>query len=399
MKTTVAAISHLVVFLLMGFVLPAPPVAAEETIRVGVLAQRTGSNPALTQAFDEGISWALDRINGEQGGVLGKRLEVVLEDSGGTPERAAAALHKLVTVDGVILTVGETHSQSGMAVAQAADGYHHPLIVAEALADDITARNSRYVFRAGPCNSGIIQDTLLGFISANHFRRIALVHEDTDFGRSAVLLIDGALKGLGLETLVQPLTSGNSGAGSSVAGLKAFAPELIIVLHYGVDLANVEAQIQAAGFAAPVPLLFSGPSLAGTWSRPGPKGPPPSQLSLYAARLHPAVDFTEASRLFRQAYQDKFGNAVSDYRVRSIYDVLLIAADALRRAGSGDSEQLVAALEQTHLEVASGVVQFGQEPGSYRYHHWQPPLLVVQWQEQSPVVVYPLEVATGNLRR
>jgi branched-chain amino acid transport system substrate-binding protein len=79
--------------------------------------------------------------------------------------------------------------------------------------------------------------------------------------------------------------------------------------------------------------------------------------------------------------------------------VLLIAADALRRAGGGDSEQLVTALEQTRLTVAGGLVQFGTEPGSYRYHHWEPPLLVVQWQQQRSTVVYPRSIATGVLQR
>jgi branched-chain amino acid transport system substrate-binding protein len=75
---------------------------AEESLRVGVLGPRTGAGMAIGRAYEEGISLALETINEKQGGVLGKRLEVLFEDSGGTPERATAALTKLITVDGVV---------------------------------------------------------------------------------------------------------------------------------------------------------------------------------------------------------------------------------------------------------------------------------------------------------
>ena len=82
-----------------------------------------------------------------------------------------------------------------------------------------------------------------------------------------------------------------------------------------------------------------------------------------------------------------------------MFIVLLIAADAIRRAGSTDAELLVAALEQTNLEVAGGTVTFNLQPGSYRYHHWQPPLLIVQRQKGEEEVVYPKQLATGALMR
>jgi branched-chain amino acid transport system substrate-binding protein len=399
MTLRLATIWRILAVLLVGFLLPVAAMSAEGSLRVGVLGQRTGSNMAIGLAYEEGISLALETINEEQGGVLGKRLEVTFEDSGGTPERAAAALNKLISVDGVVMTVGETLSQCALVESEMADRYHHPLLVAEALADEVTARNSRYVFRAGPCNTGIIQDTLMGFISESGFQRIAMIVEDTEFGRDAAPLVEGELKALGLQTLILSVARGNRDPVAVLNALKDFKPDMTLVLHYAWDMPAFEAQIQAAGFPAPLPLLFSGPSLTGLWSNSGPIGQSGAYLTLRAVRLHPSVDLTGVSHKLRQDYQRKFGKDLSDYRVRAIYDVLLIAADALRRAGSGDCERVVAALEQTRLPVASGVVQFGQELGSYHYHHWQPPLLIVQWQQQQPVVVYPPKTATGNLLR
>jgi branched-chain amino acid transport system substrate-binding protein len=79
--------------------------------------------------------------------------------------------------------------------------------------------------------------------------------------------------------------------------------------------------------------------------------------------------------------------------------VILIAADAIHRAKSTDNEPIVAALEKTNLEVTTGIVKFGLKLGSYEYHQWMPPMLVVQWQDQKQIVVYPKEAAGGALKK
>jgi len=384
---------------LVASLLPVVGVGAGETVRVGVLGQHIGSNAALGRVYEEAVALALQTINDDQGGVLGKKMEVVLEDSGATPDRAGSALKKLIEVEGVVLSVGETQSQCALAEIEIAEQYRHPLIVAEALADDVTARNSRYVFRAGPSNSGIIQETLMGFITTYAFQRIAMIVEDTNFGQNAAVLIQGELKSRGLSALAVSAPRGTMDLAGIMGTLKDYAPDLIVVLHHGLSLEAVVEQIPSAGFPNPLPLCVSGPSLAGRWGQGGESGKDNNHLILRVERIHPEVDETTDSHALRRIYRDKVGKELTDYRVRSIYDVLLIAADALRRAGGGDSEQLVTALEQTRLTVAGGLVQFGTEPGSYRYHHWEPPLLVVQWQQQRSTVVYPRSIATGVLQR
>jgi branched-chain amino acid transport system substrate-binding protein len=281
----------------------------------------------------------------------------------------------------------------------AAEHYRHPLLISDALADEITARGSRFVFRASPANSEIIHDTLMGFIGESGLQRIAMIAEDTEFGRNAAALIQEELKALGRGALAVPVARGAGDPAAVLGSVKEFAPDMILVLCYGWDMPALGTLIQTAGFSKPPPLLFLGPSLAGLWSHPEAGNQVAGHLALQAARLHPRVDFTDVSFAFRDAYRNKFGKDVSDYHVRSIHDALLIAADALRRAGSGDNEKLVTALEQTQLPVAGGIARFGSELGSYHYHHWQPPLLIVQWQQQQAVVVYPREVATGDLQR
>ena len=115
--------------------------------------------------------------------------------------------------------------------------------------------------------------------------------------------------------------------------------------------------------------------------------------------LHEKVELTELATYFRKTYVKDFGRPPSDYKSRSIFDAILIAADAIQRAGSADPEQIVDALEKTDLLVTRGTVQFGTQKGGPEYHHWMPPMLVIQWQNKEQVVLYPPEGATGKLKR
>ncbi len=372
---------------------------AADVIKIGVVGPRTGPAAATGKAFEEGIALALDVINGEQGGVLGKKVEVVFEDTGGTPEKAASGIEKLITKDKVVITVGESHSSCALAEVPIADRYKHPLIIAEAWADDITAKNSRYVFRAGPCNSGVVNDNILGFVKDYGFKRVAIVAENTDWGLGIKKLAEDGLKAMGVAYMTVETERKSQDHYTELNKIKKFKPDLVLAFVYGFGVHYFIAQANEVGLFPQQALILEGagpPSLwPEFWQNVGDAG----NLELFVSRMHPKVEFNEVSRKFREAYIKKFGKEPSDYKSRSIYDVLLVAADAIRRAGSTDPEKIVDALEKTNLKVGSGVVKFGTEKGSYRYHQWQPPMLIVQWQNKEQVVVYPLKVKTGELKR
>ncbi len=370
-----------------------------ETIKIGVVGPRTGPAAATGAAFEEGIALALDVINGEQGGLLGKKVEVVFEDTGGTPEKAASGFEKLITSDKVVVTVGESHSSCALAEVPIADRYKHPLIIAEAWADDITAKNSRYVFRAGPCNSGVVKDNLLGFIKDYGFKRVAIVAENTDWGLGIKKLAEDGLTAMGVTFMTVETERQSQDHYTELNKIAAFEPDLVLAFIYGFGVHYFIAQANETGLFPQKALILEGagpPSLwPEFWQNVGDAG----NLELFLSRMHSKVDFNPVSKKYREAYTKKFGKEPTDYKSRSIYDVLLVAADAIRRAGSTDSEKIVDALEKTNLEVGSGVVQFGLEKGDYRYHQWQPPMLIVQWQNKEQVVVYPMNVKTGELKK
>jgi branched-chain amino acid transport system substrate-binding protein len=374
-------------------------VFAEETIKVGVLGPRSGPAVATRRAFEEGIAVALDTINDEQGGVLGKELEVIFEDSGGTPERAVSALEKLITRDGVVMTVGESHSIAALTEAALADQYQHPIIFAEAWADDITASGSKYVFRAGPCYSAVMTESLVNFASESGFKRVAIVAEKTDFGSGARTLAEEGLRQSGIEFLTVETERNSWDYSVAMDTIEEFGPDLVLVLVYGLESQSLLAQAREMKLCQGPALILDGAIPPSLWPQFWKDGNASGHSELLVVRMHPNVDLSPFSKRYAIAYQEKFGKVPVHSFSRSVFDVLLIAADAIRRTGCTDAELLVMALEQTNLEVAGGTVTFDLQPGSYRYHHWQPPVLIVQRQDGKETVIYPKRLATSELLR
>jgi len=370
---------------------------AADTIKIGVVGPRTGPAAATGKAFEEGIAIALDHINAK-GGVLGKPLEVVFEDTAGVPEKAASGFEKLATRDKVPIVVGESHSSAALAEIEVANRYKLPFIICEAWHDDITKKNYKWVFRAGPVNSGVVDFYIAPFVKDNGFKKVAIVRENSDWGVGIAERTEYNLKNFGIPFITLKVERESKDFYTELTKIKGENPEMIVAYIYGTGLHFFVSQAHEVGLT-PKCLILDGagpPSLWDSfWQNVGKAG----ELELFMSSMHEKVHLTPTSRKFWDDYRRKFGKDPTDYKTRSIYNVILIAADAINRSKSTDNEAIVAALEKTNLEVTTGTVKFGLRQGTYEYHQWMPPMLVVQWQEKQQVVVFPKEAMMAALKK
>ena len=335
---------------------------AEETIKIGVVGPRTGTAAATGTAFEEGIALALDKIGGA-GGLMGKKVEVVFEDTAGDPAKAASGIEKLITKDKVVIVLGESHSSSALAEIEVANRNKVPFIIAEAWHDDITKKNYPYVFRAGPCNSGVVNDSIMGFVKQYGFKQVAIFAENTDWGMGIKDLAEKGLKAAGVEFMTIDTETKSQDHYAELNKVKKFKPDLILAFVYGFGVHYLIAQAGEVGIVPSQALLLEGagpPSLwPEFWKTVGKYG----NLELFVSRMHEKVLLTPVAKEFDAAYRKKFGKAPTDYKSRSIYDVLLIAADGIKRAGSTDSDKLVKSLEDSELVVGFWQSEVRQRKG------------------------------------
>ncbi|MFZ1201714.1 MAG: ABC transporter substrate-binding protein, partial [Desulfobacterales bacterium] len=368
-----------------------------ETVKIGVVGPRTGGAAATGKAFEEGIQLATAYVNAK-GGVLGKPLEVVFEDTAGAPDKAASGFERLATRDNVVMVLGESHSSAALAEIEVANRLKVPFVVVEAWADPITAKNYRYVFRAGPSNSGVVNATIAKWVAQEGFKKAFIVAENSDWGIGIADLSKAALSAAGVEYEFLMTERNSQDHYTELSKIKAFDPDVVLAFVYGSGLHYFVAQAGEIGLT-PKAVVLDGagpPSLwPDFWTNVGDYG----DKEAFVSSMHEKVELTPLATQFREAYVKAFGTAPTDYKSRSMFDAILIAADAINRAGSTDAEKLVDALEKTDLLVTRGTARFGTTKGGSEYHHWMPPMLVIQWQDKKQVVLYPPEAATGKLKR
>ncbi|MCD6186750.1 MAG: ABC transporter substrate-binding protein [Desulfuromusa sp.] len=384
------------VFVVLLIFLGSAGFVAAETVKIGVVGPRTGTAAATGKSFTEGIKLATDYVNAH-GGVLGKKMEVVFEDTAGSPDKAASGFERLVTRDNVVMVLGESHSSAALAEIEVANRLKVPFIVAEAWADPITAKNYKFVFRAGPSNSGVVNETIAKWVIHEGFKKAYIVAENTDWGLGIGKLCEKALNVAGIANKTVVTERKGQDHYTELAKIKAFNPDVILAFVYGTGLHYFVAQAGEMHLT-PKAIILDGagpPSLwPAFWNNVGDYG----NLECLVSSMHKDVELTKLATLFRKNYEKEFGKAPTDYKSRSIFDGVLIAADAINRAGTTDADALVDALEKTSLTVTRGQVAFGTTKGGPEYHQWMPPMLVIQWQDKNQIVLYPPAGATGSLK-
>src|SRR4051794_17084279 len=123
--------------------------AGAQTIKIGVNEPLTGPFAASGTYVVNGAKIAADEINAK-GGVLGKKIELVIEDNKSNPTEAAAVAEKLITADKVPVIMGAWGSSLTLAVMPKLMEYKVPMLVETSSSGKITTSGNPYIFRISP---------------------------------------------------------------------------------------------------------------------------------------------------------------------------------------------------------------------------------------------------------
>ena len=123
--------------------------ASAETIKIGVNEPLTGAFAASGTYVVNGAKIAADEINAK-GGVLGKQIELVIEDNKSNPTEAAAVAEKLITRDKTPVMMGAWGSSLTLAVMPKLMEYQVPMVVETSSASKITTMGNPYIYRISP---------------------------------------------------------------------------------------------------------------------------------------------------------------------------------------------------------------------------------------------------------
>ena len=362
-------------------------------VKIGFIGPRTGSAAATGTAFQEGIDLALDKLKSK-----GSPLEVIFEDTGGVPEKAAAAFEKLVNKDKVVMVVGESHSSSALVEIDLSNRYQVPFVISEAWSDALLQKGYPSVFRAGPYNTHVVDNAIAAFTKENKFKNVWIINENSDWGKGITALTVKALESAKIKHKEIEVDLKAKDYYTELNKLKSDKPDLIIAYLYSFGMHTFVSQAGELG-VTPSALILDGAGVPSLWPEFWPNVGKSGEHELLVSSMHPEVQPNAAAKEFWEGYKKKYNKEPTDYKSRSGYTMILLAADAIKRAKSTESKDLISALEKTKFAGPAGEIQFGTKAGTEKYHQWAPDMLVAQWQNHKQVAVFPKKFSTGKLEK
>ncbi|MCG7519926.1 ABC transporter substrate-binding protein [Ruegeria sp. Ofav3-42] len=326
--------------------LTAGPSLAQETIVLGEVNSYTRL-PAFTEPYKKGWQLAVEQINAA-GGIDGKQLEVISRDDTGDPATAIRIAEELVSKDGAVLIFGTFLSNIGLAVSDFAKQKEVLFLASEPLSDAIVwSKGNKYTYRLRP--STHMQAAMLAEQAAKlDAVKWATVAPNYAYGQDAVKAFKAELTKLRpdvefVEEQWPPVFKID--AGSTVRALEAAKPDAIYNVTFGGDLAKFvrEGSLRFLFEGRDVASLLTGePEYLDPLGAEAPDG--------WIVTGYPSTDIeTDDHKAFADAYIEKFGEAPKTGSIVGYNSILAIAA-ALEKAGSTDTDALLAAMEGLTVE-------------------------------------------------
>jgi len=336
------------------------PVPAQQPIKIGVVQGISGPFEVYANQMVTGFKLGLEYGTNGKMELLGRKIEVIIEDDQLKPDVSKRLVTKLYSDNKVDLVVGTTSSAAALAILPVAAEFKKVLIVEPAVADSITGEHwNRYIFRTGR-NSG--QDAISNALAvAKPGSLIATIAQDYAFGRDGIAAYKAAVEKVGAK-----------------------------VVH------EEYAPIQATDFTAPIQKI-----IGALKDKPGAKyvfviwagkgGPFPqlvaSRLDKYGITLTSGgnvLDVLKAAKAMNlegmvgagyyyyeipknpvndwlvKEHQKRF-NAPPDFFTAGGFAAAMAVVTAIKKAGGTDTEKLIAAMEGMEFDTPKGKMIFRKE--------------------------------------
>jgi branched-chain amino acid transport system substrate-binding protein len=323
----------------LGALLLVPGVRAQgEKIRIGHLTPLTGFLGALGEYAVQGIRMAAEEINAA-GGVLGRQLEVISEDSV-NPQVAATKAQRMIERDNVAVLMGEINSASALTISQVAARNHKLFLSIGARSDALRGKDcNRYTFHVD-----IPVTVMVNTVGQ------ALVRDHMVKGKKIFAITSDYLFGQDLSAKAKKFFAANGGtviADELVpTDLTDFSPYMLKIRQAKPDLISTNLggnQVtnfvkQYSEFGLPYPVVGFNLNTADAWAAgEGNLG------GIWPTVWHQDLN-TPGSKKFVADFEKKY-NRVPENHAWIEYISLKLLAQAIEQAKSTDTDKLIAYFE------------------------------------------------------
>lgn len=327
----------------------------DKEIKVGANFEVTGGVANYGNQALKGIKLAIKQAN-ENGGVLGKQINLIVADNKSEASEAANAATKLISQDGVKVLLGPATTSNMLAASQIATDNKIPAITPTGTNPKITVENGQvkpYIFRS--CFIDPLQgEVMADFATKTLNVKTAAIYVDSssDYSKGLAEVFAKKFAEAGGTIVAQEsFLQKDQDFKSTLTKLKASNPEVIFIPAYYEEVGKIVKQARELGIKA---------QLLGTDGWDDPKivdvaGAEALEGAFFSNHYSPQ-DTDPNVVSFVEAYRKEYNQEPSALAVLG-YDAALVVVDALKRAGSDDPEKIRQALEETKdLQITVGKI-------------------------------------------
>jgi branched-chain amino acid transport system substrate-binding protein len=329
----------------MALVLFAAGGYAQETIRIGVITDRVGVSKPYSEPATEGLVFGANEIN-RRGGILGRKLELLVEDDQSRPDISAALARKLVDQGAVFIismSLTPATQQQQTVTMEAKTPQMTPMNSGDTLTTQLP---NPYFWQTGPLGSIQIA-TLLAHARSKGLKKVALISDNSDLGQLLARFFRAGLEKSGIQVAAEEVVP---------RGATTAEPQM-----QKIRAAKPDAMFMAGVLTAENVLILK------AYRQYGLKFPIHSSYNLsvpvymsVAKGLINGVTFVDAYdpekpevKAFEAAYRKATGK--SPFNLHGYgYDGIMMVAEAIRRAGSTDKEKIRAAMQSLSFSGVMG---------------------------------------------
>jgi branched-chain amino acid transport system substrate-binding protein len=376
---------------------------AADPIKIGVIAE---AQAVAGSSIAPAAQLAADEINAK-GGINGRKVEIVVYDNHSSAAESVRAFQRAVNEDKVNAVIASYISEVVLALEPWAARLKTVMITPGAASDVITQNiakdyeNNKYTFHGYLTSSalaGLVCDAAKDLlVTGAKVKTGVIVSEDAAWTTPLDAGYEQCLPKAGIKVLdhirFSPDTTDFTPIFNKIEGQK---PDVMIT-----GISHVGTQPTVQWKSQQVPIAMFGISSQATNSTFWKDTNGATEGVLYQAVSGPGVAVTAKTLPFVDAFVKKYGNNPS-YAGYTAYDDVYIITDAVRRAGSTDSDKLVAAMEKTDYTGTIGRVTF-KPKGDPNVHGLRTGAgyitgLMLQWQDGKQVNVWPKNLAVGKMK-
>ncbi len=331
--------------------------SAAETIKIGFLGAQTGGHASYGIETLKGMQMAVEDINAA-GGLLGKQVEIIVEDHGSKHSEAASVTQKLIT-QGAVAIIGDPTTGITKLAAPIAQGAGVVLLSAGAVGEGVVEFGD-YIYR----------DTLLDRVAVPVVTKylaeelgwkkvVVITSKNNDYSVSQTALFKKALADNGIEIVAeQSIQDGDQNFSAQVTAISQKEFDGIVFTGYYTEGGLFMKEVRSQGLKQ---VLVGGDGLLSPvlWEMGGEATEGSMVFTGFAADPERATGKTLE---FIKKYQEKNGGKLPDMFSAQGYDAVMLIADAIKKAESADPAKFKEALRETKdWQGVTGTITFGPD--------------------------------------